>query len=117
MSSDFNEAICTSQSFGQAPILVFCDHASNAIPASLNCLGLPDDLLATHIAWDIGAKDTAREIASRLGARFFACGFSRLIVDPNRDLTAADLIPVVADQIPVPGNQTLTDDERQHRID
>ena len=102
--------------YGDAPYFVFCDHASNAMPASLNCLGLPSDLLAAHIAWDIGARALSHAVAERLGGVLLECGFSRLIIDVNRDLSSPDLIPVVSDQIPVPGNQMLGDAERARRI-
>ena len=108
--------IAREDRFGDAPVLVFCDHASNAMPAAMECLGLPGDILATHIAWDIGAGPLAEALARRLGAAFVACGFSRLIVDVNRDLTSHDLIPSVADQIPVPGNQMLTEASRAERV-
>ncbi len=108
--------IATEARFGDAPILVFCDHASNAMPASFDCLGLPGDILATHIAWDIGAGALAEALARNLGATYLACGFSRLIIDANRDPTSHDLIPAVADQIPVPGNQMLTDADRTARL-
>ena len=108
--------IATAARFGDAPILVFCDHASNAMPAPFECLGLPQDILNTHIAWDIGAGALTESLARTLQCRYFACGYSRLIIDPNRDPTAHDLIPAVADQIPVPGNQMLTDADRDARL-
>ena len=108
--------IATEDRFGDAPVLVFCDHASNAMPASFDCLGLPQDILATHIAWDIGAGAVAKAMARSLGAAFLSCGFSRLIIDANRDLSSNDIIPAVADQIPVPGNQMLTDADRADRV-
>ncbi len=103
--------------FGDAPIFVFCDHASNAMPDDLKSLGLPDDLLETHIAWDIGAGALSEAIARRLRGRVFQCRFSRLIIDPNRADTAHDLIPTVSDQIPIPGNQMLTNSDRLWRLE
>lgn len=106
----------TVQKFGDAPFFVFCDHASNFIPEELNCLGLPEDLLETHIAWDIGAGALATALATRLKGMLFLCAFSRLIIDPNRDVSAHDIIPAVSDQIPIPGNQKLGEDDRKARI-
>lgn len=103
--------------FGDAPYLVFCDHASNRIPDALRCLGMPEDLLQTHIAWDIGAGDLTLALAERLNGAAFACAFSRLVIDANRALTAGDLIPAISDQIPVPGNQMLSEPARQARIE
>ena len=59
----------------------------------------------------------AEGLARHLGGAYFACGFSRLIVDVNRDLHSPDLIPTVSDQIPVPGNQMLSEADRAARID
>ncbi len=103
--------------YGAAPFFVFCDHASNHIPVDLNDLGMPEDLLETHIAWDIGASAIAEAIAKRLGCALFQCAFSRLIIDPNRALTSNDLIPATSDQIPIPGNQMLNDAQRRARIE
>lgn len=108
--------ISHTESFGDAPILVFCDHASNAMPDEYDCLGLPSDILKTHIAWDIGARDVAAGVARGLRCEFLSCGFSRLIIDPNRDLNSSDLIPTAADQIPVPGNQMLSEESIADRI-
>lgn len=102
--------------FGDAPVLVFCDHASNAMPDAFDCLGLPQDILATHIAWDIGASAVAEALARQLGAAYISCGFSRLLIDANRDVSSSDIIPAVADQIPVPGNQMLTQAARAARV-
>ncbi len=105
------------EKFGAAPVFIFCDHASNAIPAALNCLGLPEDILKTHIAWDIGAGALAAGLAQRLQGTLFRCGFSRLIIDPNRAIGTQDIIPPTSDQIPIPGNQMLSDDDCKARID
>ena len=40
---------------GTGPGVILCDHASNAVPKSLNFLGLPPAALKRHIAYDIGA--------------------------------------------------------------
>jgi len=112
--SDFE--LARLEKFGAAPVFIFCDHGSNAMPASLNCLGLPEDILKTHIAWDIGAGALAAGLAQRLQGTLFRCEFSRLIIDPNRTLSAEGLIPHTSDQIPIPGNQMLSEADREARI-
>lgn len=102
---------------GSAPIFIFVDHASHAVPPAYDSLGLPDDVLATHIGWDIGAAALGRALAKDLQAKALFCQFSRLLIDPNRSLDKPDLIPDAADQIPIPGNQALSAAERHHRID
>jgi len=58
----------------------------------------------------------ARALSEILEGTYFSCTFSRLVIDPNRDITAQDLIPASSDQIPIPGNQMLDEEERQNRI-
>ena len=45
------------------------------------------------------------------------CQFSRLLIDPNRSLDKADLVPPEADHIPIPGNQALSSADRHQRIE
>ncbi len=101
---------------GCAPVLIACDHASNLIPAYLGNLGLCDDQLETHIAWDIGAKQVAGELAVLFDAPLIAGGFSRLVIDLNRHLDDPTLIVEQSDHIPVPGNRNLGHADRQRRI-
>ena len=108
--------IASQTPFGAAPFFVFCDHASNAIPAEMKSLGIPEDFLRTHIAWDIGAGAICETVAKSLGGVYFECAYSRLIIDPNRDLHAKDSIPKVSDEIPIPGNQMLTEAQMRDRI-
>lgn len=102
---------------GNAPVFVFVDHASNTIPAAYDDLGLSRDVLATHIGWDIGAGALGLAFARRLQAKAMFCRFSRLLIDPNRSLDKADLIPNQADRIPIPGNQALSPADRHQRIE
>ncbi len=112
-----NTDTATLTHFGDSPYFIFCDHASNAVPSELNCLGMPEDMLNTHIAWDIGAGGVAEHLAQKLAATYFRCEYSRLLVDVNRDPNAYDIIPAVSDKIPIPGNQTLTETEKDGRIE
>ncbi|MCR9270659.1 MAG: N-formylglutamate amidohydrolase [Hyphomonadaceae bacterium] len=113
--SDFE--VATGFDGGDAPLFVFVDHASNTIPAAYDNLGLPDDILATHIGWDIGAAALGRALAERLQSKALFCQYSRLLIDPNRSLDKADLIPSEADRIPIPGNQALSAADRHQRIE
>jgi predicted N-formylglutamate amidohydrolase len=69
---------------GRFPLVLVCDHASNAVPAALKQLGLGQGELARHIAWDIGAAGVTRRLAARLDAPAVLCGYSRLVIDCNR---------------------------------
>lgn len=82
---------------GRSELVLFCDHASNRVPASLNNLGLSDEQLASHIGWDPGAALLARALSVRLDAPLLLSNYSRLVIDCNRHPTAADSIPTTSD--------------------
>ena len=106
----FNEA-------GSAPCLVVCDHASAAIPKALGELGLEPAHRYTHIAWDIGAAWIAERLAERLDAPALLAGYSRLVADCNRYPDDPAAIAGTSDTVPVPGNASLSGEERAARIE
>ena len=93
-----------------------CDHASNFVPPELRGLGLTEGELERHIGWDIGAAGVTRILSEMFDAPAILCGVSRLVIDCNRQLTAADLIPEVSDGTLIPGNQRLSEAHRSSRI-
>jgi predicted N-formylglutamate amidohydrolase len=101
---------------GKSKFVIFCDHASNHIPAELNNLGLPPAELERHIAYDIGAAGVTEELSRILDATAVLCDTSRLVIDCNRQLNAYDLIPEVSDGTVIPGNQNLSASDRERRI-
>ena len=102
---------------GRAPLVLVCDHASDAIPRALNGLGVAARELQTHIAYDIGAAGVARLLAERFEAPLLLSGFSRLVIDCNRAPGVPTSIPPVSDAVPIPGNQGLDAAARQARAD
>jgi predicted N-formylglutamate amidohydrolase len=93
---------------GSSPFVVICDHAGCRLPRALGTLGLSAEELASHVAWDIGAGGVARRLAATLDA-FVACQvYSRLVIDCNRPLEAADSIVTLSERTVVVGNQNLT---------
>lgn len=102
---------------GRSPFLLLADHAGQAIPASLDGLGLPQAELDRHIGWDIGIAGTTRALAERLDAWAIEQTYSRLLIDCNRPLASPTLIPDVSDHTRIPGNAALTDTQRQQRIE
>ncbi len=102
---------------GLSPILLVCDHASNAVPEALSGLGLTAAQMDDHIAWDIGAAALTRAIAAHLNATAVLAGYSRLLIDCNRAPDALDLVPAISDGIAVPANSGLTLAERTSRLD
>jgi predicted N-formylglutamate amidohydrolase len=102
---------------GSGDFVLLCDHASNHVPRELHRLGLTDSDLARHIALDIGAADITALLSKLLDAPAILCATSRLVIDCNRHLDAADLIPENSDGTPIPGNQGLSRSSRTMRID
>lgn len=101
---------------GTTALLVFGDHASRHIPARYDNLGLSGDDLTRHIAHDIGTQTVIRTLCENLGCAGHICGFSRLLIDANRDPLTAGLIPLTSDGTVVAGNQGLSDMERAVRM-
>ncbi|MDB5685586.1 MAG: putative N-formylglutamate amidohydrolase, partial [Rhizorhabdus sp.] len=99
-----------------SPFLLIGDHAGIAIPASLGTLGLQAPDLARHIASDIGVCGLGEALALRLDCGFLHQTYSRLVIDCNRDPTAADAIPEVSDDTIIPGNCGIGAEGVQARI-
>jgi predicted N-formylglutamate amidohydrolase len=86
------------------------------VPPELNNLGLPAAELDRHIAWDIGAAGVTGILARIFDAPAIFSTVSRLVIDCNRRLDAADLIPEISDGTVIPGNLRLTAGDRAQRI-
>jgi predicted N-formylglutamate amidohydrolase len=99
------------------PLLLVCDHASAAIPAKLEKLGLDDAALGRHIAYDIGAAELTRRLAIALDAPAVLAGYSRLIIDCNRQPGDPQSILPASDGTLVPGNQSLSAAEQEQRAE
>jgi predicted N-formylglutamate amidohydrolase len=93
-----------------------CEHASAAVPDEYGGLGLAPDQLADHIGWDIGAAALAEGLSRGLGAPAVLSAASRLLVDCNRDLGDADLMPQHSHGVTVPGNAAIDAAERARRL-
>ena len=102
---------------GRGKVLLLCDHASRAVPAALNGLGLADSDLVKHVGWDIGAAAVTEELSRRWDAPAVLSGYSRLVVDCNRALGDPTSMPAVSDGIRVPANQELSAEAAETRAD
>lgn len=101
---------------GPRPIMLICDHASNAVPAALNDLGLDANTVRRHIAYDIGAAGVTRRLAARLNAPAVLSGYSRLLIDPNRAPGDPQSIMEISDNTPIPGNRGLSESDMKARV-
>jgi predicted N-formylglutamate amidohydrolase len=101
---------------GRSQVLLVGDHASRVIPRALDNLGLDEALLEQHIAYDIGTRKLVHHLSQHLDAPAVLAGYSRLVVDLNRSLEDASVMPEVSDDTPIPGNQNMSVEHRNQRI-
>ena len=101
---------------GSVPLLFVCDHASHAIPAALNGLGLDEAARLQHIGWDIGAAQVTRRLAAILDAPAVLAGYSRLVIDCNRPPGSPGSIPLISDGVTIPGNAAVDETAAQARV-
>ena len=103
---------------GEAPgrLLFLCDHAANALPADYGSLGLGPDLLATHIAYDIGAAAVTRALAAGFASAAILGRWSRLLIDLNRGADDPTLVMKLSDGSVIPGNREAGAAEIARRI-
>jgi predicted N-formylglutamate amidohydrolase len=119
MSAEVVEVI--EASVACPPLLLTCEHASNALPDEGQPSGWawPDAdrrLVDDHWAWDPGAATLTRALCERIGAPAVLSRFSRLLVDPNRPLDSETLFRDVADGLTVELNRHVTSADRERRL-
>ncbi|HEY6721941.1 MAG TPA: N-formylglutamate amidohydrolase, partial [Burkholderiales bacterium] len=100
---------------GSSPYVLICDHASRRLPSRLDRLGLSEEELETHIAWDIGAAGLAHRLADALDAFLIMTNYSRLAIDCNRPPESADSIVARSERTEIPGNRDVPGDEAEAR--
>ena len=93
---------------GRSSFLLTCDHYGRLIPGALGDLGLPEDDLKRHIAWDIGIAGVAEMLSKHLDAHLIVQRYSRLVIDCNRPPNVASSIPVLSEATAIPGNEGIT---------
>jgi len=89
------------------PFLLVCEHASNAIPAEFENLGLDSAAREAHIAWDPGAIGLARALSDLLDSPLVAATTSRLVYDCNRPPDSPGAYAGKSEIFEVPGNLDL----------
>ena len=97
-------------------LLLTCEHASNVVPAPLTHTSADRRWLDDHWGWDIGAPDVVRELVRLKDCVAVLCGFSRLVLDPNRDVTHPDLIRREIYGEPLSFNVDLDAEEIDRRV-
>jgi len=117
LDNDEPPAFETLNSRARSPFFLICDHAGNRLPRSLGSLGLQDEALGSHIAWDIGAAVVTRLMAQDLNAPAILQSYSRLVIDCNRPLHSAASIVEISEYTTVPGNRPVSREQRNLRRD
>lgn len=102
-------------------LMITCEHASNALPdfvlrafreynvleakrlgkESSNLFGIPEEVLASHRGYDIGAYIVYSNLVKRLKPDFNCLStYSRLVIDMNRSLTSKKLFSEFTIKLP-----------------
>lgn len=84
-------------------LVCVADHASNFVPEDVP-LGIPAELLETHIAVDIGVNGVAGRMARRHNVPAHLATVSRLVVDLHREEDHPHVVPTESDGHLIPGN-------------
>jgi predicted N-formylglutamate amidohydrolase len=100
---------------GTSDFVLAADHAGRLIPRALGTLGLGENELARHIAWDIGIAAVTETLSELLDATAVLQTYSRLVIDCNRAPGHPTSIPPISELTPVPGNERLSEADRAAR--
>ncbi len=115
LGDDEDHPALVLNAMGTSPIVLVCEHASNLLPKSMGKLGLRDEDLQRHIAYDIGAEATSRILSRLLDAPLILQRYSRLVYDCNRPPEAEGAMPDISEIYEIPGNKNLLPSARLAR--
>lgn len=115
-NSSFGSAVQVVPARAEAGILLVCEHASNHIPKDLNNLGVSEDVLSSHVAWDPGALGVASAMSDLLQSPLVFGTISRLVYDCNRPPDAPSAMPTRSEIHDIPGNANLSQTDKDQRV-
>jgi predicted N-formylglutamate amidohydrolase len=94
------------------PLLLTCEHASNAVPPHLaEIFSSQQALLKSHRGWDAGAWAVYNDLCERLHPAYAAAGcYTRLAIELNRSLHHPSLFSFLTKNRPVAERQLLIDE-------
>ena len=101
---------------GPAPLVLSCEHATNRLPGVWRWPQKDSWIADTHWAYDLGAAELVRALSHELAAPAVLARFSRLLIDPNRDMGSPTLFRNVAEGRLVHLNCGLSAAERERRV-
>lgn len=102
---------------GKSGVVLICEHAGRQLPDFIGSLGVDDETMSSHIAWDLGAAELSRTLSKLLDAPLVIQRYSRLVYDCNRSFEAVDAIVERSDDVFIPENAGLSASQRQKRHD
>ncbi|MEE9385785.1 MAG: N-formylglutamate amidohydrolase [Nannocystaceae bacterium] len=97
-------------------LLITCDHASANLHEPWRWHAEDQWIAKTHWAYDLGAAEITRALAAQLGCSAILARFSRLLIDPNRNLDSNTLFRSQAERRKICLNHHLTQGDRDRRI-
>jgi predicted N-formylglutamate amidohydrolase len=100
---------------GGSDFVLTADHSGNLIPRALGDLGVSAAERQRHIAWDIGIAAVTETLSGLLDATAVLQTYSRLVIDCNRAPGHPTSSPPVSELTRVPGNENLSDADREAR--
>ncbi len=102
---------------GNSDVILICEHAGRLLPGFIGSLGVDDEAMSSHIAWDLGAAELSLLLSKLLDAPLVMQRYSRLVYDCNRSFEAKDAIVEGSDDVFIPENSSLSASQRQKRHD
>ncbi|MEW9614748.1 N-formylglutamate amidohydrolase [Shinella sp. S4-D37] len=117
LTGEEGDPVALENVVARGPVILVCEHASRLLPQALGTLGLPEEALESHIAWDPGALAVSRLMAKSLDATLIFQRFSRLVYDCNRPPESPAAIPEKSEVFTVPGNAGLDQAARDARTE
>ncbi|WP_439616438.1 N-formylglutamate amidohydrolase [Shinella sp.] len=117
LTGEEGDPVALENSAARGRVILVCEHASRLLPKALGTLGLTEEALASHIAWDPGALAVSRLMANSLDATLVFQRFSRLVYDCNRPPESPAAMPEKSEVFEVPGNAGLDQAARDARTE
>lgn len=115
LTGEEGDPVALENGVARGPVVLVCEHASRLLPKALGTLGLTEEALESHIAWDPGALAVSRLMAQSLDATLVFQRFSRLVYDCNRPPESPAAMPEKSEVFAVPGNAGLDQAARDAR--
>lgn len=109
------QPVAVENADGRSPVMLVCEHASLHLPEAVGTLGLSQEALSSHIAWDPGALAVSRLMSKSLDATLIFQRFSRLVYDCNRPPESPAAMRDVSEVFRIPGNENLSTAEKTAR--